>query len=1362
MNTELKKFQRNKLWYAICSSSLAMTWLLTASVVQASDLQIYAKPESGQTTVILMLDNSGSMDRTYTGEGSQTRLARLKSGVNDLLTRDTVTLNDGTVVDLTKAYVGLGVFADSSSRYDGQIKVAAAPLGLASTRTTSGSQRNKLQAAVNAMDGSSWTPSANAMAEAAAYLLGTTTYWEKEVTESRVIAVDFKQLVRKYNVTSQSCGRNCTEYVYTYTYTLATCNRLNTTNFNTDTQTCAVWNTAVSQPNGTSIGTRNDRPNWDNQPIGNAGDASRPNANTSQTINYTTNQNQDYTYITNANANRTNSGTPAAKNNSTTNDILSDRTASNVNLRYKSPLPTNSVTCDGQGIYFLSDGLPNQTTTASVEPLIQTLLNDSTFTCPPSDDDTPSTSSDLPNPNGDGGNLKSNWNCMGALAKRLFSSDNPKARSINTAFVGFGSAFADMTANTDAARGAKYACKLGSKKVGDVCSPDATNMTLKNPADGFGNGGFYYVTTDAEVTQSIAKFIKDNQNTSVAPLTTGAISVPYDALNPNNLQENGYLRALAPSPGSNKITWNGNLKKYKVALTGTNAGAFQGESGGLVFDTTGKFRTGTKDYWNSDSVYNNTSYADGGKIDLGGAYSKVPMPILGQTQQTDSTGLITQYTYAAANQVRNLFTDVSGVTGTGTTAALDKMTVSTTSANNGGDSLLKIPESSTTEPSSATALATYVLGKFASNGQTTLKDFPIAVKLKLINFLGYSTDTNATTLPTTLTTPNSPYLSMGGSIHSLPVQLTYSGTLDASGNLTNARDQSILYGSMEGALHIVDASTGKEQMVFVPADILSNATASKALVVGSAASSTESSPQHGLDGAWVADPTYSIASTTLSGTTTTKVSARQMNIYGGMRMGGGSYYGLNVLNPSSPKLLFRIDSTTSGFNRLGQTWSKPVLANVRYNGVITRVMIVGGGYDQCYENPNFALAASVSNTEYPDTTCDNKTQAQGNAVYMINAKTGALIWSATYDSTAAATDGKKYMKHSIVSRISTLDRDADGLVDHLYFGDLGGQVFRADFNNLTGTSAAGFGKRVVRLADLATGNDTTSIAYTGANAPRFYEPPTVTIHDQGANTFIVLGVASGDRSTPLDVAPTIGRDGMKPATALSTRPVNNVYGVIDRDFIRADLITGTPTMVSINKVRADFKKNPQVLGAGETVVGFFFPSTGVGAAGWYRSLSSTSAGDEKAVAAASKTTMTRTRGGLKAFEEPMAITNNLVVPVYDPEGTGVSANAPCTPRVVGETDRQMYCLPYGVCLNINGTINTSREDQSGFKINATTGGNENIIGPGIRNITFVPKQDNSGTINSCGKLTMAGNSQGTGEWQCTSRLIQTRWYERYR
>lgn len=67
---------------------------------------------------------------------------------------------------------------------------------------------------------------------------------------------------------------------------------------------------------------------------------------------------------------------------------------------------------------------------------------------------------------------------------------------------------------------------------------------------------------------------------------------------------------------------------------------------------------------------------------------------------------------------------------------------------------------------------------------------------------------------------------------------------------------------------------------------------------------------------------------------------------------------------------------------MGQSWSKPVLAMFVLR-VKIRVMIVGGGYDQCYENPNFALSSAVSNTDYPDTSCNNKAQAQGNAVKSI-------------------------------------------------------------------------------------------------------------------------------------------------------------------------------------------------------------------------------------------------------------------------------------------------------------------------------------------------------------------------------------------
>jgi type IV pilus assembly protein PilY1 len=41
------------------------------------------------------------------------------------------------------------------------------------------------------------------------------------------------------------------------------------------------------------------------------------------------------------------------------------------------------------------------------------------------------------------------------------------------------------------------------------------------------------------------------------------------------------------------------------------------------------------------------------------------------------------------------------------------------------------------------------------------------------------------------------------------------------------------------------------------------------------------------------------------------------------------------------------------------------------------------------------------------------------------------------------------MKYSVVSQIRAVDRDSDGMSDHFYFGDLGGQVL-AIYNNSKG------------------------------------------------------------------------------------------------------------------------------------------------------------------------------------------------------------------------------------------------------------------------------------------------------------------------
>ena len=1224
------------------------TMLVASSIAQASDLQIYAVPTAGKKTIVMMLDTSGSMTDEDSGQ-TGSRLTRLKAGMNAFLDSNNPILDD--------VRVGLAHYSVDGKGTAGKILVKAERLG-----PVGSTQRTALKNAVSDLKASGLTPTAHAYAEAAAYLMGTSTLNSVQVDNADIYFYSSGGNKKWYKCAEVNSTKTaCTKYDLDNTIAAPnTAGMIKVTN-------CSI-------PGSNAIG--------ECYKVTGTVTLANPDSGFDKSV-------------------------AASKNG----------------LKYISPLPpaADRVSCDGQGVYVLSDGAANGSSNARAKSVMSAALDSTSFTCPSS--------------GGLNTGESASWNCMGEFAKKLFDkTTNPAGVSIQTAFVGFGNDFNKLTATH-----VQQACKLSSRTQSDrtgndSCSPGQGTHAVNAP--GYGNGGFFTTQSAQGVTDSVIAFINNLGAAPLKPLTTGAISVPLDDLNPSGLQPYGYLRALEPNPQSNKAIWTGNLKKYKVVLTGTDAGKFAAANGTtLVYDKYGAFNTNTKDLWNSASVYKNTSYNDGGIINLGGAYSKVPMPINGQNE--DLTKNPKEYALTATpNALRTLFTDVAATGGATLTGAPN------------GASLLRIPESG----APTTGVAAYVLDKF--NTQTTLKDFPLMVKQKLLNYLGYAVplDETATALPSSLVIPNTPNLAMGGSIHSYPIQLTYSGTLDSTGKLTNIRSQSVLYGSMDGGLHIVDNETGEEQMVFVPAELLRNTIASKALVKGQ---DDTKAPVHGLDGAWVADPAYKAQKS--SGSDDSLMKARQMNVYGGLRMSGKSYYGLDVLDPKTPKLLFRVGSDQADFSRMGQSWSKPVLTNIRYNNKITRVMIVGGGYDQCYENPRFEFGkvlSTVTNasgatvpSDFPDASCDNVSAAKGNAVYIIDAKTGARLWWAS--SSTGANTSNSNMKHSIVSRISAIDRDGDGLTDHLYFGDLGGQVFRADLNNTIGTSTANFGKRVVRLANLAT-TDTGAALTLGKN-PRFYEAPTVTIHRQDAYSFILVGLASGNRSTPLDVYPTVGRDGMLPSSALTDRLVNNVYGVIDRDFSKKDLISGSPTLDSKDKTLANMQKDPQKLTGN-------IPAVFVGATptkdGWYRSLSSKSDGTET-------TPGFRVAGGMKAFEEPLAIAGNLIVPVYDPQGTGIAPQNPCLPRVVGETDRQVFGIPFGVYLKSDNTPDSSREQYTGFLTTTTdcppgiAECNATPIGGGIRGVALVPKGGTAGSV--CTK----GLSVGPGEWGCIGQINPTRWYEKW-
>lgn len=69
---------------------------------------------------------------------------------------------------------------------------------------------------------------------------------------------------------------------------------------------------------------------------------------------------------------------------------------------------------------------------------------------------------------------------------------------------------------------------------------------------------------------------------------------------------------------------------------------------------------------------------------------------------------------------------------------------------------------------------------------------------------------------------------------------------------------------------------------------------------------------------------------------------------------------------------------------------------------------------------------------------------------------------------------------------------------------------------------------------------------------------------------------------------------MSPSTALSGRSVNNVYGIIDKDFIKKNLMSLTDSQLETKDItRSTLRKNPQILRSGETrVAQIFFPIRG--------------------------------------------------------------------------------------------------------------------------------------------------------------------------
>jgi len=226
------------------------------------------------------------------------------------------------------------------------------------------------------------------------------------------------------------------------------------------------------------------------------------------------------------------------------------------------------------------------------------------------------------------------------------------------------------------------------------------------------------------------------------------------------------------------------------------------------------------------------------------------------------------------------------------------------------------------------------------------------------------------------------------------------------------------------------------------------------------------------------------------------------NIYLGTRRGGRFYYALDVNDPLNPRYLWKISSSMADFAELGQTWSEATVVEGLV-GQSVPVLIFGGGYDPAVEDidPSTIPDGASNYTATSVTTAAGTTnRTMGRAIYVVNALTGAKIWSAggqnsngTFNLTVPGMD------FAIPSSVTVIKNETGGDINRAYVGDTGGNVWRIDFKSPIGDTTV---TKIASIADFSTRQ----------GRRKFLHSPDVV----GATGFDAVLLGSGDREHPLD------------------------------------------------------------------------------------------------------------------------------------------------------------------------------------------------------------------------------------------------------
>ncbi|KXU36302.1 hypothetical protein AXE65_05290 [Ventosimonas gracilis] len=331
---------------------------------------------------------------------------------------------------------------------------------------------------------------------------------------------------------------------------------------------------------------------------------------------------------------------------------------------------------------------------------------------------------------------------------------------------------------------------------------------------------------------------------------------------------------------------------------------------------------------------------------------------------------------------------------------------------------------------------------------------------------------------------------MGDPLHSSPTLFSYGCNGSITGGQCNGTDrQMALIGTNEGFVHLFDTHNGEEQFAFMPGELLGNI---KTLKENANITASNEHP-YGMDN------TVTVWANDINGNGNIDASqGEHVYAYATMRRGGRGLYALDITRPKQPKLLWKImGGETTGFEKLGYTWSQPQKSKIVDKGQEIDVLIFAGGY-----HTNDDIPSNYRNTV-----------PYGNDIYIINAKTGQLIWSAQNDLSLSkmkhSIPGKVYVLHSSMSNMATIEKKE--YAQSLIFADTGGQIWRLFLKNgEVGNLASDF---LVSADDGGPGKEGV-IAET-SNGRRFYHTPSVVVL-RGSQPKLAINIGSGYHARPLN------------------------------------------------------------------------------------------------------------------------------------------------------------------------------------------------------------------------------------------------------